>query len=505
MMSAIHSGPGMALGALFSDAPASLSRVQISDLTLHSGEVQPGSLFVALAGGRRHGLEFLDEALARGAAAVAWEPAEGVNAPTLPPGVAGLRAPLLRARLGAVADRFFGQPSATLSLAAVTGTNGKTTVAWLVASALEADGKPCGYVGTLGHGRTSALASTRLTTPDVITLHRWLDAARAAGCRYGALEASSHALDQSRLDGVRLRVAGFTNLSHEHLDYHGSLEAYAAAKARLFAWPGLDCAVINADDAQGARLLAGLPEGVGSIAVTLNGLGGGAGRRLVARSAPAANGGLALAWSLDGEHGVLESPLVGRFNAGNLALSLGILVALGLPADRAAARLARVLPPPGRMQVFGGAGHQPLVVVDFAHTPDALERALEALREQRPRARILCVFGCGGERDPAKRPLMGEVAARLADEVMLTDDNPRGEDGGEIIEAIRQGMGPRAGRGVHVIRDRREAIAAALTEASADDVVLVAGKGHEQTQQVGTACLPFSDAAVVRELLEARS
>ncbi len=500
MMRAIRPDTGMALGVLFSDCPVGVADLRVQDLSLHSGEVQQGGLFVALAGRRGHGLEHLDEALERGAVAVAWEPAEGVTPPTLPHPVAGLRAPLLRARLGAMADRFFQQPSAGMALAAVTGTNGKTTVAWLVARALEADHHPCAYVGTLGHGRPAALAAATLTTPDVITLHRWLAEARSTGCRYGALEASSHALDQSRLDGVRLRVAAFTNLSHEHLDYHGSLHAYAAAKARLFAWPGLDSAVINADDPQGARLLAALPAGVSSLAVSLNGLAGGTGRRLVARAGPSASGGLALAWSLDGEHGELESPLVGRFNASNLALALGILVALGLPAERAAARLARVVPPPGRMQVFGGAGHAPLVVVDFAHTPDALERALEALREQRPHGRLYCVFGCGGERDREKRPLMGEVATRLADAVILTDDNPRGEDGGEIIKAIQRGAGR---RGARVIRDRRAAIAAAIGEAAAGDVVLVAGKGHEHSQQFGDQVLPFSDAAVVRDVLEA--
>ncbi|TVQ47078.1 MAG: UDP-N-acetylmuramoyl-L-alanyl-D-glutamate--2,6-diaminopimelate ligase [Gammaproteobacteria bacterium] len=500
MMSALRPDIGMTLGALFSDCPAPLADVRVQDLTLHSGDVQPGGLFVALAGRSGHGLDHLEEALARGAAAVAWEPAENIAPPRLPDTVAGIRAPLLRARLGMMADRFFGQPSAGMALAAVTGTNGKTTVAWLVARALEADNHPCAYVGTLGRGRPAALAAATLTTPDVITLHRWLADAHAAGCRHGTLEASSHALDQARLDGVRLRVAAFTNLSHEHLDYHGSLEAYAAAKARLFAWPGLEWAVINADDPQGARLLAALPAGVSPLAVSLNGFGGGAGRRLVARAAPSASGGLTLAWSLDGAHGELESPLVGRFNAGNLALALGILVALGLPPDRAAARLARVAPPPGRMQGFGGAGHAPLVIVDFAHTPDALERALEALREQRPRARLYCVFGCGGERDREKRPLMGEVAARLADEVILTDDNPRGEDAEQIIAAIQRGAGA---RGARVIRDRRAAIATAIGEARAGDVVLVAGKGHERSQQVGDQVLPFSDADVVRDVLEA--
>lgn len=488
------------LAALFGDVAAASADRMIGDLTMHSAEVTPGALFVALAGRRQHGLDFLDEALRRGARAVAWEPVEGRLPPQLPQGCAEVRVPQLRAHLGTIADAFFARPSAAMSLAAVTGTNGKTTVAWLVATALEQAARPCAYIGTLGHGRTMALADSTLTTPDVITLHRWLAAARDDGCCHGVLEASSHALDQARLDGVRLRVAAFTNLSHDHLDYHGSMQAYAAAKARLFAWPGLETAVINADDACGAQLLASLPPASQALSVTMNGVApGGAARRLTGRVIASQGHGLSVAWSLDGASGVLESALLGGFNAANLLLALGMLVALDLPVDEAAARLSRVRPPPGRMQLFGGAGRRPLIVVDFAHTPDALERVLHTLREHRPGGRLLCVFGCGGERDRSKRALMGEVAGRLADHVVLTDDNPRGEDGEQIIREIRSGLGAAS---YEVIRDRADAIRAAVAIAAPDDLVLVAGKGHEQTQSVGANRLPFSDEAAVRAALE---
>ncbi|MCC5868949.1 MAG: UDP-N-acetylmuramoyl-L-alanyl-D-glutamate--2,6-diaminopimelate ligase [Gammaproteobacteria bacterium] len=500
MMPAHAAHAEVTLGALFGETAAGYAECLIGDITMHSAEVTPGALFMALAGRRHHGLDFVDEALRRGARAVAWEPAEGRASPQLPQGCVGVRVPRLRARLGAIADEFFAWPSAAMSLAAVTGTNGKTTVAWLVASALEQTGQPCAYIGTLGHGRTTALADSSLTTPDVITLHRWLAAARDEGCRHGVLEASSHALDQARLDAVRLRVAAFTNLSHDHLDYHGSMQAYAAAKARLFAWPGLETAVINADDACGAQLLASLPAESQAVTVTMNGVAaGGAARRLAGRIVASQGHGLSVAWSLDGSSGVLESALLGRFNAANLLLALGMLVALDVPVDEAAARLSRVRPPPGRMQLFGGAGRRPLVVVDFAHTPDALERVLQTLREHRPAGRLLCVFGCGGDRDRGKRALMGEVAGRLSDHVILTDDNPRSEDGEQIIREIRSGLGAAS---CEVIRDRAEAIRVAVTTATSDDLVLVAGKGHEQQQRFGSFSLPFSDEAAVRAALE---
>ncbi len=488
------------LAALLSDMRPAFADCVIDDITMHSAEVTPGALFVALAGQRHHGLDFLDEALRHGARAVVWEPAPGRAAPQLPPGGVEVCVPALRARLGRIADAFFARPSAALSLAAVTGTNGKTTVAWLVANALDQAARPCAYIGTLGHGRTTALADTTLTTPDVITLHRWLAAARDEGCGDAVLEASSHALDQARLDGVRLRVAAFTNLTHDHLDYHGTMEAYAAAKARLFAWPGLETAVINADNACGAQLLASLPRAAQALSVTMNGVGaGGSVRRLAGRVVASQGHGLSVGWSLDGTHGVLESALLGRFNAANLLLALGMLVGMDMPVEEAAARLSRVRPPPGRMQLFGGAGRRPLVVVDFAHTPDALERVLHTLREHRPAGRLLCVFGCGGERDRGKRPLMGEVAGRLADHVVLTDDNPRGEDGEQIIRDIRSGLGSASSE---TIRDRAAAIRTAVAMAGPDDLVLVAGKGHEQVQAVGATRLPFSDEAAVRAALE---
>jgi len=497
MAAEVHAPAPISLGELLLECPPEARAQPVYDLTQNSSEVRPGSLFIALAGRRTHGLAHAAEAVRRGASAVAWEPVEGLFPPALP-GVTALCVPRLRSRLGAIADRYFAAPSAAMALAGVTGTNGKTTVAWLVACALDHAGQPCAYIGTLGHGRPGTLAASELTTADVITLHRRLAQARGQGCAHGALEASSHALDQGRLDGLRLRVAAFTNLSHEHLDYHGSMQAYGAAKARLFAWPGLEHAVINADDAFGAQLLSQLPDRVRALPVSLNGSAAGAGR-LGGRVVNSHRAGLALAWTLGSEAGLIESRLLGRFNAANLLLALGVLVTLGMPVEAAAAQLARVRPPPGRMQVFGGAGRRPMVVVDFAHTPDALERVLEALREHCPASRLHCVFGCGGDRDAGKRPLMGEIAGRLADRVILTDDNPRSEDGDRIIADIRSGV---AAAAVTVRRDRAEAIAEAVTGAAPGDVVLVAGKGHEQVQLHGAHVVPFSDEAAVRAALE---
>jgi UDP-N-acetylmuramoyl-L-alanyl-D-glutamate--2,6-diaminopimelate ligase len=480
--------------AEIAEAPA----VAVTGLALDSREIADGDAFVALKGGRRHGLEHLPQAVTRGARAVLWDPDEGrTPAPASVPCVAVRR---LRDRLGAIADRFYGAPSTQLTVAGVTGTNGKTTCAWLLAGAVERLARRGAYVGTLGAGFPPQVAGGALTTPDVVTLHRELRALLDAGATHVAMEVSSHALDQRRIDGVRMRVAAFCNLTRDHLDYHGTMARYADAKQRLFRQPGLEHAVINTGDPVGADFAAGLGAGVALTAVAVGGPVPAAPRFVhVARVIPGEAG---LVLEIAGHFGRrrLHSRLVGGFNAENLAVTLGVLLAWDFGVDAALAALAACDAPPGRMESHRLADGV-LAVVDYAHTPDALAKALEALRAH-ARGRVLVVFGCGGERDPGKRPLMGETAERLADRVFVTDDNPRGEDAARIVAMIRAGMS-RPAR-ARVERDRSLAIGAALDEARPGDVVLVAGKGHEEFQLVGNERRPFSDRECLRRHAAAR-
>ncbi len=466
---------------------ARVPELPVAGVTLDSREVRPGWLFLAVPGTGRDGREFIPDALARGATAVLFEAAGGFapapsSAPTFP-------LPDLRRRVGLIAARYYGEPSRHLSVIGVTGTNGKTTCTHLLAQALDAPGRRCALIGTVGNGFPGALDAATHTTPDAVRLHGLLAEFARAGAVAVAMEVSSHALDQGRVAGVRYALALLTNLSHDHLDYHATMEAYGAAKARLFEAEGLRQAVINAEDPFGRTLIGRL---AGRVPVASYGFHHGDFRAIEVRPSPA---GLALRLAAPGAEVALESGLLGRFNAENLLAVFAALVTLGLTPAQAGARLTGVRAPAGRMERFGG-GTQPLVIVDYAHSPDALEKALAALREHAA-GRLLCVFGCGGERDRGKRPHMGAIAERLADEVILTDDNPRGEDGDAIINEIAAGMSGRAA----VIRDRRAAIARALGRARAGDIVLVAGKGHEDYQQAGTERRPYSDRATVRELL----
>jgi UDP-N-acetylmuramoyl-L-alanyl-D-glutamate--2,6-diaminopimelate ligase len=474
-------------------APA--PRLDVAGLTLDSRSVAPGDAFVALRGGRGHGLDHAGEAAARGARAILWDPAEGRSPVRPDPPYVAVRE--LRDRLGAIADRFYGMPSSRLTVAGVTGTNGKTTCAWLLASAVERLARRGAYLGTLGAGFPPAVESGSLTTPDVITLHRQLRALADAGATHVAMEVSSHALDQRRVDGVRMRVAAFCNLSRDHLDYHGTMERYAEAKERLFRLPGLEHAVINVGDPVGARFAAALAPGVALTAVAVGGAAPDAARFVHVARVHASEGGLEL--ELRGHFGArrLRSGLIGGFNAENLAVALAALLAWQFGVDDAIAALAGCPAPPGRMEGYrlpNGA----LAVVDYAHTPDALAKALAAVRAH-ARGRVLVVFGCGGERDPGKRPLMGEAAERLADRVIVTDDNPRGEDADGIVAMILRGI--RRPDRVFVERDRTRAIAVAVDEARAGDAVLIAGKGHEDYQIIGTEKRHFSDREVARAAL----
>lgn len=496
MMAASHQTPQTTIGDLFgADAPEPVRDVAIHDLTADSRQVTAGALFLAVAGGSRHGLEFLREAVEAGASAVAWEPSPEIPGPVVAPPAACFPIEGLRSRLGDIADRFFGCPSHRAEVVGVTGTNGKTTCAHLIASGLGSAGRKTGYIGTIGSGLPDRLQASELTTPDVIETHRRLAEIVDLGADAAAIEVSSHALAQGRVDGVRFKVAAFTNLSRDHLDYHGDMAAYGKAKRSLFAARGLGWAIANTDDPFGARMLEAVEPGAGTIAVG-RAEHAAADRRLVLRDLEVLPDGLLL--RLGGDWGDLElrSRLIGGFNADNLVLSLAVLLVMGLSPVRAVEALSAIEAPPGRMEVFrGGQSDGVLVVVDYAHTPDALGKVLEAARAH-CRGRLLAVFGCGGDRDPGKRPEMGRIAECAADAVILTDDNPRSEDGGRIVADILAGMRTQP----RIIRDRQAAIATAIDEAGPGDVVLVAGKGHEEYQIVDGERRCFSDREVVTRL-----
>jgi UDP-N-acetylmuramoyl-L-alanyl-D-glutamate--2,6-diaminopimelate ligase len=472
---------------------------EISDLVQDSREVRPGAAFIACPGRRTHGIEHVAGAVQRGAVAVIWQPAEGIELPPLPEHVVVVPVPSLSAKAGEIAARFFGEPSRALDVVAVTGTNGKTTTAYLLAQAAEALGRRAAYLGTLGFGRPGALDHAGLTTPDVVSVQRRLAEARDAGARAVGMEVSSHALDQGRIDAVHVDTAVFTNLSRDHLDYHGTMEAYRETKAKLFQRPGLRRAVINLRDAFGNELAGRLDAGVEAVFFsTANDIilprAGGWIRLPELRATTL---GLTLHVESSWGGGTLRSPLVGEFNAENLLAVLGVLLGWGVPLQKALMALAGCVAPPGRMESFGG-GAQPLVLVDYAHSPDALAKALSAAREH-VRGRLFCVFGCGGDRDPGKRPLMGAIAESLADAVIVTDDNPRTESSPQIIEQILDGM--REPGAAQVVPDRSAAIHQAVADAEAGDVVLVAGKGHEDYQIIGTETRAFSDRRVALDAL----
>ena len=486
----------MALSALLPDVAGIPADLAITGLVQDSRAVRPGDAFVAIAGFGAHGLTFAAQAKAAGAAAVLFEPPAPADLPA--PGDA-IAVPGLRDRLGAMADAFHGQPSRAMTMVGVTGTNGKTSTVQLIAQALTLQGRTAGTIGTLGAGLHGHVVPTGFTTPLVLQLHALLGELRDAGADAVAMEVSSHALDQGRVAGVHYDVAVFTNLTRDHLDYHGTMDAYGAAKARLFAWPGLGAAVVNRDDAFGAALLAQLPAGVRAIGTSAH---GDAAAQVRAEDVVLDTDGIAFTLCIDGARHGVRSPLLGRFYVDNLLAVAGVLHALATEPAEIAGLLSRLQPVHGRMNRLGGGVGQPLVVIDYAHTPDALEQALQALRAHAGH-RLVCVFGCGGDRDAGKRPQMGAIAERLADLVIVTDDNPRTEDGDAIVRDILAGLAEPA-RAV-VERDRAAAITRAIGAAGPGEIVLVAGKGHEAYQEVNGVQTPFDDTAVARAVLEGRA
>ncbi len=484
----------MALADLLPDLEVARD-VVIRGMVLDSRAVEPGDAFVAIAGFGAHGLGFVEQAKAAGAAAILFEPPAPAEFQVPTDAIA---VPGLRARMGEMADRFHARPSRDMSMVGVTGTNGKTSTVQLLAQAWHLRGLRAGSIGTLGAGLFGEVVATGFTTPLVLQMHALLAELRDAGAKAVAMEVSSHALDQGRVANVHFDVAVFTNLTRDHLDYHGDMDTYGAAKARLFAWPELKAAVINLDDAFGRQLSAQLTQQVRGIGLSSRGEESAVVR---AENLNLDASGIAFDLTIEGQaHGV-QSKLLGRFNVDNLLAVAGALHALGdAPAD-IARTLSRLQPIHGRMNRLGGDGERPLVVIDYAHTPDALEQALASLRDHAS-ARLICVFGCGGERDTGKRPQMAASAERLADKVIVTDDNPRAEDGDVIVADIVAGF--TRPDSVVVERDRARAIARAIGEAGPHDIVLIAGKGHEPYQEINGVKHPFDDTTVARQYLEER-
>lgn len=480
-------------------------------LTADSRQAGVGDGFIAWPGAREDGRRFVAHALAQGAAACLVEH-DGVQAFSFDSAAVACY-PGLKAATGLIADAFYGAPSRALDVMAVTGTNGKTSTAWWLAWALsraQAAAGPCALVGTLGIGLPGALAATGMTTPDPVLLQAHFRTWADAGVRACAIEASSIGLDEHRLDGTAIRVALFTNFTQDHLDYHGDMQAYWQAKEQLFRWPGLRAAVINVDDAKGKALADWA--GKQQLDVWATSLQPAPAVRLWAENL--AQGARGLTFTVRERNGgahQMQTALVGEYNVSNLLGVLAALRALGLPLPDAVRACTGLPAVPGRMEPVvlpdktGLAGRMPLVLVDYAHTPDALEKALQALRPVAAArgGRLWAVFGCGGNRDAAKRPLMGAAACRVADALVITSDNPRGEEPAAIMADVLRGVSP--GCPVHAEVDRAQAIAHAVLQAAVADVVLIAGKGHEDYQEVAGVRRPFSDQIEARSALMARA
>jgi MurE/MurF fusion protein len=479
----------------------------ITNLVVDSREVQPGDVFLAYPGTEHDGRRFIDQAIAKGAAAILWERAGFEWQDNWRVANSGVMS--LKTLSGTIAHIAYGKPSDQLWVIGVTGTNGKTSCSLWLAQALTALGRKAGVIGTLGSGFPEALDKTGPnTTPDATIIHRELARFVREGAKAAAMEATSIGLVQGRLNSVAFDVALFTNLTRDHLDFHQDMPSYGAAKATLFDWPGLEHGVINLDDAFGRQLALRLKGRTHRIGYSVDGaedigLRDEVDALLVAHHVMVGPRGVE--FDIAGSAGLGEahvaSPVLGRFNVANLLGVAAALTATGYPLTKIAAALSQLGPVPGRLERLetGAPGTAPLVVIDYAHTPDALEKALNALRDvaQSSGGRLICVFGCGGNRDRGKRPLMGGLATRLADDVVVTSDNPRHEDPRRIIADIVAGC-----TGEPVVEvDRRAAIHRALAGARPQDVVLLAGKGHEAYQEVDGKRIPFSDAAVAREAL----
>lgn len=475
----------------------------VTDLCNHSKRVKPGDLFFAYPGTHMDGRAFIAEVLEKEPAAIVVEARElekfalpKTDVPIIP--IDGLNE-----KLGDIASKFFGEPSKQMVINGITGTNGKTTISHLISSALNQLGIKSAQIGTLGVIAPDYNQELNVTTPDSIQLHRTLAELLSLGVKTVSMEVSSHALEQFRTKGVDFDAAVFTNLTPDHLDYHQTMEAYGQAKLKLFKNKGLKYVVLNDEDAFTKTILASLKTDIETVLYTT--------KQTISASyftKPMMVTTDAQQYSLNGidadiltpwGQAKLKSKLIGHFNLSNLLAALSVLCLQGVSQSDALRALSKVLPVKGRMQCFGGVSH-PQVIIDYAHTPDALKNALIAARANCKRT-LWCVFGCGGNRDIDKRKLMGEVAAKYADKVVITNDNPRNEPPEDIIKDIMEGINLEKTKGIFVEEDRKRAIAHAIENALSFDVILVAGKGHEATQTINHQQIPFSDIQTVKQLL----
>lgn len=485
------------LSAWVADAP----NIPITGLAVDTRLIQPGMAFVALQGGQHHGIEFAEVAIQAGAVAILAEPVEQRSFPTLP--VPVIVVPQLRERLGLIAKAFYGAPSDELFMVGVTGTDGKTSTTHFIAEALQVLGTKAAVLGTLGSGLPGQLLKATHTTPDAASVHKGLAQLKEQGFQAVAMEVSSHALDQGRVNGVKFDVAVLTNLTRDHLDYHGSVHAYAEAKRKLFQWSTLKHIVVNLDDSFGDDLL----EQAEAQGLSVLGYGIGEpdeypGNTIVAFNPVFNHQGIRAQVITPYGEGELYAPVLGQFNLHNLLAALGVLLVKGISLDEALQAIAQVQVVPGRMERVADQGSGILVVVDYAHTPGALGQVLKAARTH-TQGQLICVFGCGGDRDRGKRPLMAHAAATLADQVIVTDDNPRTELPSQIFDDIRAGFA--TNQPALFEHDRAQAIRQALAMAKAGDTVLIAGKGHETTQTFKDHVIDFDDRLQATQVLKERS
>lgn len=465
---------------------------EITGLSLDSRTVKSGDLFFAYSGTHLDGKKFIDDAIQKGARAVLVESDD--QAIVNKDGVPIIPVPHLKQKVSELASRFYFHPAKKIKMIGITGTNGKTSCSHFIAAALQQLNIPCGIIGTLGSGFYGKINPGSLTTPDPITLHSIFAEFVAQGAKMVAMEVSSHSIDQGRVQGIEFEVGVFTNLTRDHLDYHGTMEAYGATKRKLFDTPLTKKAVINADDTFGHQLLNSLNRkaltGYSQVSSELF-------KPIVtATQIQLYDSGIQAYITSPWGGGKLKTSLIGQFNLSNVLAALTTLCLLDVPFNDALHSLSHLTPVSGRMQALGG-GDKPLVIVDYAHTPDALEKVLNALKSH-CNGKLYCLFGCGGDRDRGKRPLMAAVAQRFADVICVTDDNPRTEDAKQIVADIMQGFSSK--NLIQVEHDRAKAIQTLIQQAKPEDCVLIAGKGAELYQQVGNEKIPFSD---VEEVLRA--
>ncbi len=473
--------------------------------TVDARAIEENGLFLALSGAQSHGLVYADQAIRGGVAAIVYEAGDGIDCLVQKVksqhDICLIELSNLSAHVSEIAARYYQRPSENMPVIGVTGTNGKTSVSHFVAQALSVDGMTCGVIGTLGWGNPNNLIPTVNTTPDAASVQQQLAQLLSEGSRVVAMEVSSHGLDQGRVSAVEFQGAVFTNLSHDHLDYHQTMEAYGDAKLTLFKTPSLEFAVLNKDDAFSQDILNALSADVSVLMFSRFKQQDEVACLLISNERLTVNG-LSFDVSFNGCSTHVQSALLGKFNVDNLVASMAVLMAMGCAFNEAAVKIQSVTNVAGRMQVLSAGKQAPTVVVDYAHTPDALKLALLSLREHCDGA-LKIVFGCGGNRDEAKRSLMGSVAVELADEIIITNDNPRFESAEKIVEQIKAGMPDESG--VSVVLDRALAIQTSIMQARAGDMILVAGKGHEAYQQVGDEKIAFSDVTHVKKALACRA